>query len=187
MKRPWLAVLATLVLSAAAMASEEGHAEHGGIPVATLLFSTVNLAIFLGILARYVLPLVRENARERHTRVVEALAEAARAKADAELLRSQCEARLAQIDAEIEEIHARAREAAERERERILAAAHRTADAIRKDAERAAASELRLTQEQLRAELARQAVQLAAESTRAHWSAADQQRSLAEFLTQVRR
>jgi len=169
------------------MASEEAHVAHAGFPLATLLFSTINLILFLAILARYVLPPIRESARDRHTRIVEELAEAARAKADAELLRAECAARLAQIDAEIAEIHARAREAAERERQRILADAQATADTIRKDAERAAAAEARLAQEQLRAELVRQAVQLAAESTRRQWSAGDQQRAIADFLAQVRR
>jgi F-type H+-transporting ATPase subunit b len=178
-----LAVVPLLTLIAAA--SEEAGHHGGGIPVATLLFSTINLLIFVGILARYVFPSVRTWVRDRRTRVIHTLDEAAKAKAEAERLRAQWELRLRQIDQEIAGLQAQAGRDAERERERILEAARKTADAIRRDAERAAAYEVRRAQEQLRAELVRQAVRLAEEATRAQWSPADQQRSVGEFLKRV--
>jgi F-type H+-transporting ATPase subunit b len=82
-------------------------------------------------------------------------------------------------------MRAQAREDAERERDRILAAARTAAEAIRKDAERVAAYEVRRTQQLLRAELVRQAVRLAEDAARSQWSAADQQRFIADFLKQV--
>lgn len=169
-----------------ARASEEAHGhEHGGIPWGSLLFSVVNLAIFLWILARFVMPAVRQWVQQRRDQVLNDLAEAAAVKADAERLRAEWETRLADLARTTAELRAQAQHDAERERERILAAAHATADTIRKDAERAAAYELRRTQEQLRAELVRQAVRLAEDATRAQWTAADQQRFIADFLKQV--
>ena len=111
--------------------------------------------------------------------------DAAIAKAAAERLRAEWEARLADLERTTAELRAQAQQDAERERERILAAAHAAADAIRRDAERSAAYEIRRTQQQLRAELVRQAISLAEDATRAQWTAADQQRFIADFLKQV--
>ena len=189
MSRPRVPVLlAALLVASTVLASEEAHQHHdNGIPVATLLFSTINLIIFIAILARYVFPAVRDWVRDRRTRVVSALHDAAKAKAEAERLRAEWEARIAGIEQTIAELHAQARLDAQRERDRILAAALQAAEGIRKDAERAAAYEARRAQEQLRAELVRAARRLAEAATRAQWSATDQQRSVAEFLEQVSR
>jgi len=180
-----LTVACTLLVPIAAAASEEAHAHGGESALTPLLFSTINLAIFVAVLGRYVYPPVRDWVRERRTRVLQALHDAAAAKAEAETLRAQWEARLADVERAVEEMRTQAQQDAERERQRILEAAHRRAEAIRKDAERAAAYEVRRTQQQLRAELVRQAVRMAEEAARAQWSAADQQRFVAEFLKQV--
>jgi F-type H+-transporting ATPase subunit b len=169
-----------------ALASEEAHGhEAGGIPWGSLLFSAINLAIFIWVLARFVMPAVRQWVHQRRDQIVNDLADAAAAKAAAERLRAEWEARLADLERTTAELRAQAQQDAERERERILAAARAAADAIRKDAERAAAYEIRRTQQQLRAELVRQAVSLAEDATRAQWTAADQQRFIADFLKQV--
>ena len=182
--------IAVLAMSAQlALASEEahGHGEHHGIPWSSLLFSAINLAIFIWVLARFAMPAVRQFVQDRRTRVVNDLAEAAAAKAGAERLRAEWETRLADLERTTAELRAQARQDAERERERILAAARAAADTIRKDAERAAAYEVRRTQQQLRAELVRQAIRLAEDATRAQWTAADQRRFVADFLKQVGR
>lgn len=178
-------IVACTLLAPIAAASEEAHAHGGDGALAPVLFSTVNLAIFIAILGRYVYPPVRDWVRTRRTHVVQALQDAAAAKAEAEALRAQWEARLRDVERASEEMRAQARDDAERERQRILEAARRTAENIRTDAERAAAYEVRRTQQQLRAELVRQAVRMAEEATRAQWSPADQQRFVAEFIKQV--
>ncbi len=183
MSRRFLLV-ALLLLAPAALASEEA-AGHGGGALAPLFFSSVNLAIFIWILARYAFPAVRDRVRERRSHVLRALEEAARARAEAEALRAQWATRMEQLEPTIEEMRTQARLDAERERERILAAAQKMAESIRRDAERAAAYEVRRTQQALRAELVRQAVLLTEEAARTQWSAADQQRFVAEFLKQV--
>lgn len=172
------------LLASPALASEA--TDHGGhIPVAMLVFSAINLLLFLWILGRYVMPAVRRWVQERRAQVVNALQAAATAKAEAEALRAQWEARLAQIQVTIDEIRAQAQADAARERDRILAAAQQTAETIRRDAERAAAYEVRRTQERLRAALVGQALRLAEETARAQWSPADQQRFVTDFLKQV--
>lgn len=170
-----------------ALASEEAHGHApGSVPWSSLLFSAINLAIFIWVLARFAMPTVRQWVRDRRDLVVNDLRDAAAAKAEAEHLKAEWEARLADLQHTTAELRAQAHRDAERERERILAAARAAADAIRKDAERAAAYELRRTQAQLRAELVQQAVTLAEEATRAQWTLADQQRFITDFLKQVR-
>ncbi|MGH3053962.1 MAG: hypothetical protein ACRDL7_03170 [Gaiellaceae bacterium] len=179
-------VAAFAVCTHLALASEEAHGhEAAGIPWSSLLFSAINLSIFIWVLARFVMPAVRQWVRQRRDQVINDLADAAAAKADAERLRAEWQARLADLERTTAELRAQAQRDAARERARILAAARATADNIRKDAERAAAYEIRRTQELLRAELVRQAVRLAEEATRAQWTAADQQRFIADFLKQV--
>ncbi len=178
-------IVASTLFAPIAAASEEAHAHGGESAVAPLLFSTVNLAIFIAILGRYVYPPVRDWVRARRAHVLQALQDAAAAKAEAETLRAQWEARLRDVERTIEEMRAQVRDDAERERQRILEAARRTAESIRTDAERAAAYEVRRTQQQLRAELVRQAVRMAEDATRAQWSPTDQQRFVAEFIKQV--
>lgn len=182
-----LAVMAATAVAQIAVASEEAHHHEAGIPVATLIFSTINLLLFLWILARFVLPSVRTWVSERRTHVVTELEAAAAAKAGAQRLRAEWERRIAELDTTIAEMREQARRDSERERERILEAARKAAETIRRDAERAAAYELRRTQEQLRAELVTRAVQLAAAATRKQWSVDDQQRAVGEFLAQVRK
>jgi len=169
-----------------ALASEEAHGhEAHGIPWGSLLFSAINLAIFLWVLGRFVMPAVRGWVAQRRDDVLNELKAAAAAKEEALRLKAEWEARLAALEGTMAEMRAEAQRDAERERERILAAARAAADTIRKDAERAAAYEIRRTQQQLRAELVHQAVRLAEDATRAQWTAADQQRFIADFLKQV--
>ena len=180
-------VLAAVLCAGSALAEEtgHGHAHETASPLWPLLFSTINLAIFLWVLARYLLPPVREWVRHRRSHVVHALEEAAAAKAEALRLREEWERRLADFSRSVEEMQVRARQDAERERAHILETAHKTAEAIRRDAELAAAYELRRTQELLRAELVRQAVRLAEQAARTQLTTDDHQRFVGEFLKQV--
>jgi F-type H+-transporting ATPase subunit b len=188
MKSRLLTFAAVFVLPAhLALASEEAHGhEAHGIPWGSLLFSAINLAIFLWVLARFVMPAVRLWVAQRRDQVINDLKDAAASKEEALRLKAEWEARLVALERTTAEMRAEAQRDAARERERILAAARTAADTIRKDAERAAAYEIRRTQQLLRAELVRQAVGLAEDATRAQWTGADQQRFIADFLKQVR-
>jgi len=181
-------VAVVVILASTAGASEEAHhdaAAHAS-GLSDLLFPTINFAIFMALIWRFAVPAIRSWVRERHDAVVRALAEAAAAKAAAERLRQEWQQRIAELDKTVTELRAQAQRDAERERDRILADAYKTAQSIQRDAERAAANEVRRVRQELRGELVQKALQLAEERTRAHWTAQDQQRSLDEFLKQVR-
>lgn len=188
----WIPASLFCLLAEVARASEEaghggGHDEHhaAGIPWLTLAFTTFNFLLFSFLIARYVAPTVRSWVRERHERIVRDLEAAATAKAEALKLRDEWQARIGQLGSTIEDMRAQARADAERERERILAAAQKAAEAILRDAERTATYQLRRTEEELRAELAKAALQQAEAQVRAKWTAEDQMRFVADFLSQV--
>lgn len=183
------AVLVAWAMPAVALASENAHhdaAHHGGVPWATLLFSTINAGLFAFILARYAWPPIRTWIAERRATIVQTLAEAERAKREALELKQEWERRLAGLRAELEAMRQQARAEFAREREQILAAAQRTAENIRRDADRAAEQEQRAAQAQLRDEIARHALALATERARQQLTPADHDRFISDFLQQVR-
>jgi len=185
--RRLLAALCLLAAEAVSAAEpSHGAGSHGhGTPWATLFFTFVNFALFVWLLARYVWPQVRLWLRERHTSVVNELEEARRLREEAEQLRSQWVERLAHLDEEVRKLRQTMLDDLERERQRAREEAKKIAEAIRRDAERQAAAELKRLEEELRAELVLRAQELAREMVRKHWTPADQQRSIDEFLRQV--
>ena len=191
MRQRRVAWLFFVLFAASAQAAEPGHGaqEHGaahGTPWSTLFFTVINFLLFVWILSRYVWPQVRLWLQERRSSLVEELRAAAQARHEAERLRSQWAERLARLGDEVGRLRQEMLETLEKERQRVLAEAQRTAEAIRRDAERQAAAELRRLREELRAELLRHAEEIAVTLVRQHWSAADQQRAIEEFLQQVR-
>jgi F-type H+-transporting ATPase subunit b len=189
MTRPRLSVIACLAVAtcaSVAFASESAHAHaEGGVPILTILFSTVNLVIFGLVLNRYAVPQIRHWVRERRNHIVTDLEEAAKARGEAMRLKAEWEERIAKLEVTIGEMREQARRDSERERERILAEAHRMAEAIHRDAERTIAAELRAVQGDLRAQVVREAVRLAEDEVRRKWTDADQQRFVADFVQQV--
>ena len=179
-----VALLALLVAASAHAAGGGGHHDEG-IPWLTLLFSTINVVLFILVLRRYAWPIVRNWVQERHDRIVRDLNAADEARAEALKIKAEWEKRLADLEGSIEKMREQARQDAERERERILEEARRTAARLERDAEQAAAAEIRQLRAQLRAELTASAIRLAEQSARAQWTEADQERFVADFLEQV--
>lgn len=176
---------AAVMVASVALGAEKAH--HGGhAPAVTdLIFPTINFALFIWIIARFVMPGIRKAVHDRRDVIVDALQEAERVKAEAERLRREWEERLGKLEETTAELRAQAVAEAEKERTRILAAAEKTAETIRRDAERAAAYEVRRTQQLVRSELVQRALGLAEGQVRTKWAAADQQNSIDAFLKQV--
>lgn len=183
-------ILSFLLLAAPAFASGGGHGEehgggHAGIPWATLIFSTINILIFLYILARFAAPAVSTWVRNRRDEVMRDLEEAAKLRGEAQRLKDEWETRIAGLEGEIATLRKQAQEDIVRERERILASARANAEKMKRDAERIANAEARHLELQLRGEAVRKAISIAEDKIRSDWSAQDQDRSVADFLQQV--
>src|SRR5512147_580964 len=177
------ACMPALLAAIPGFAADAEHAHGGGgIPLATLLFSTINLLLFGYVLSRYALPVVRQWVRTRRNLIVTELEEAAAARGEALRLKAEWEQRVAKLEETIRQLREQARQDAERERERILADAHRVAEAIHRDAERTIAAELRGMRAELRAKVVGEAVRLAEDEVRKKWTPADQERFVGEFV-----
>jgi F-type H+-transporting ATPase subunit b len=182
------AALVPTALPALALAAEaaEHHHEPHGIPWAKLAFSTINLAIFLYILVRFVWPNVKELLRTRRSEIVDLLEKASKAKAEAEQLKREWESRIANLNTEIEALRRQAEADIAGERERILEATRKVAEAIRRDAARTAEQEVRNAEAMLRQEVAAQAIAVAKDLARQRVGAEEQRRLVGEFIEQVR-
>jgi F-type H+-transporting ATPase subunit b len=191
--RRLLFLVAIALLPAAALAASAEHHEAHGVPWGKLLFSFVNLAIFLylfprlapAILPKLGLPGSNDDLRERQRRVVEALEQAAKAKQESERLQAEWQQRLARLNDELKALRAQAEKEIAAEREQILAAARRLAETIRRDAQRAAEQEVRNAQSALREEVAAQAFAAACRLASSRIGEADQRRFVNEFLERV--
>jgi F-type H+-transporting ATPase subunit b len=187
-------LLALQLLPAVALAAEAEHHEHHGFPWATLLFSSINFLIFLYLLPRLLpvilpqlgLPGSKDDLRKRQQDIVEALAEAAKAKEESERLQAEWQKRLASLDGEVQALRAQAEKEVAAEREQILAAARRLAETIRRDAQRAAEQEVRNAESVLREEVAKQAFAASCRLASSRIGDADQQRFVSEFLAEVK-
>jgi F-type H+-transporting ATPase subunit b len=183
--RPLAFLLVALPTATALAAGDAPHGEHHGIPWGKLIFSTINLLIFLSILRRFAWPSVREWLSARRDQIVADLESAARAKHEAEQLQAQWKERLAKLSDEIAGMRKQAQAEIEAEREQILSDAKQMADSIRSDAEKVAAQELRSAQAMLRVEVAKHALAIASRIAEERLSAGDQRRFVDEFLQQV--
>lgn len=188
-----LFIVALNLLPAATLAASAEHHEAHSFPWAKLLFSFVNLAIFIylfprlapAILPKLGLPGSKDDLRERQQRVVEALEQAAKAKQESERLQAEWQRKLANLNEEIKALRAQAEKEISAEREQILAAARRLADTIRRDAERAAEQAVRNAESVLREEVAAQAFAAACRIAPSRIGEADQRRFVSEFINEV--
>jgi F-type H+-transporting ATPase subunit b len=177
---------------ALASASAEHHEAHG-IPWGTLIFSTINLAIFLFLLPRLLhlflktmgLPASSDDLKSRRSDIQNALQQAAKAKEESERLKDEWDRRLANLGTEIEALRQQARQEIATEREQILAAAKQLAESIRRDAQKAAEQEVRNAEALLREEVAAQALGIARRLAPQRLTAADQERFVGDFIQQV--
>jgi F-type H+-transporting ATPase subunit b len=111
--------------------------------------------------------------------------EAARLKADAERLKREYEQKAAALDKMRDELVGEIRAIAQADRETSLAAAKQASERMRLDAERTAQSDLERARQDLRAEAARLAQELARDEVKRRLTDQDRKRLLNEFLESV--
>lgn len=194
MKRFIFICSAVLLPGVVLASSGGGHHEEHGIPWMMLLFSTINLGIFLFVLPRLLplflktmgLPGSKEDLHARRSDIQAALQQAAKAKEDSERLKKEWEQRLANLSNEIEALRRQAQEDVAAEREQILAAANQLAANIRRDAQKAAEQEVHNAETLLREEVAAQALAIARQLAPQRLTPADQERFVGDFIQQVR-
>lgn len=182
--------LCSLVYAAALWAAEKGHDPHGGhegigSQLLVLAFFTINFVLFVLLLRKYALPVVRDALRQRRAAVVQALSEAKRAREEAEQLRKEYEEKLAGLAAEQERLRLETLAAAEREKEKTLSEARRLAERIRAEAQLIAQREAAEARRLLRQEVVQQAILMATEMIRTHLRPEDHSRFIRNLAAEV--
>jgi len=184
------AVRATLVLAACRLtqpapllASEAGHGGAHAAGLSSLLFPAINFAIFAVIVARYVVPALREHLRRRSATIAAAAEEARAALVAAQEALATVARRRRGLAAESESIRHDLATVASRQAERLLAHAEESARRRLADAALVAEQERRRALDAVRAETAAAASEIAEARIRAALSPHDQEAFVRQLLT----
>jgi F-type H+-transporting ATPase subunit b len=205
-----LAVACVLALSAGASAQEhapagetheathggaahaEGSGEHGGgehagpsLDGKRLGWQFFNFAVLVFLLVKFGGPAVSKALAARHQQIKADLASAAELRAAAQARFEQQEKRLASLEQEIAAITASIKQEAEAEKARLIATAEERARRIREESEFIIEQQVKQAEEDLRREVAIQAVALAEQIVRAQLGAGDQQRLVDTFVGDI--
>jgi F-type H+-transporting ATPase subunit b len=121
----------------------------------------------------------------RHQQLKADLAAASAARAEAEARLRQQEARLAALEQEIEGIRTGVKAEAEAEKARLIAMAEERAKRIREETTFVLEQQVKEAEERLRREVALASVNLAEQMVKKSLGAADQQRMVDTFVTDV--
>lgn len=179
-----MSLLALLFLSELWASSPVGVEEHAA-SVTQLVFPLINFLIFLYLIKRFVLPLIKSHLLSRREEIVAALGEADESKRQAEEMVRDYRARLARLGEESRKLREALRADGEREKAKLLREAEELASKIRVDADFLAEQEVKLARQKLREEIASLAQTAAQRLVQGHLTHDDQQRLVAEFLSGV--
>jgi F-type H+-transporting ATPase subunit b len=162
---------------------DEGH--HHAPALSDLLFPAINFAIYFVIIVRFVIPAMREFLRRRRADFVQAESEGSAALAHAEQELTAKKARLAGLKAEAESLRQDLLAIATRQGERLVAQAEESGKRRVADAALLAEQESRRALGEVRAELAREAANVAEQRIRAALTADDQRTFVQQFLKEA--
>jgi F-type H+-transporting ATPase subunit b len=177
--------LIDLFTAAQAWGSSAAGAEDHTVSVTQLIFPTLNFLIFVYIIKRFAVPLIREYLRSRRERIVASFADAAERKKNVEAVVQDYRSRLAGLDAEMRSIQESYRAEGETERAKLLRQGELLAARIKEDARFLANQEIKLARQKIREEMASRAEATAQELVQRHLSAADQRRLVEDFLRDI--
>jgi F-type H+-transporting ATPase subunit b len=174
---------ATPLMAAEGVAQESAHHHEEHAPSVTeLLFPAINFALFSVILVKYVIPAMREYLQRRAQDVTKTIAESGAALADAEAEMSAARARSSSVASERESIRRDLVESATRQAERLREQAEDTGKRRLTDAALVAEQERRRAVQDVRAEVAALATELAETRLRAALSPDDQRAFVQQVL-----
>ena len=151
----------------------------------SLALQLLNFGVLIFVLVKFGGPAISKALAARHQQLKADLAAAAAARAEAETRLAQQEARLAALEQEIEGIRTGVKAEAEAEKARLIAMAEERAKRIREETTFVLDQQVKEAEERLRREVALAAVDLAEQMVRKSLGAADQQRMVDTFVTDV--
>jgi F0F1-type ATP synthase membrane subunit b/b' len=179
-----IASLASALVPSAAFAAE-GQPESSGSWTA-LVFYIINFALFLFILAKYAVPMVRDFFNQRATTIRDSLSKAEANFREAEALANRAAEQAAKLESEKSKIASDLADETVYQVGRIYEIAQETAARIKRDTELSAAATHENGQRRMREALAASAGRLARQLVVRDFRPADQDRLLDGFVTKLR-
>jgi len=183
-----LVVVSVLFAFGSVWASSEGGEHEGGLiknkPL-DLLYRTINfgvLAFILIFLLRKPVPKVLASRRQG---IKDQLDDLERQKQEAERQLAEYKEKFARLDEEVEKIVAEYIRDGEAAKANIIEEAKAAAEKLQEQAKKNIAHEFQKAKQQLKAEMAEQAVAMAEELIKKHINDEDQERIIDEYLTKV--
>ncbi|HWP58906.1 MAG TPA: hypothetical protein VNL14_13520 [Candidatus Acidoferrales bacterium] len=172
-------VVFAVCLSATSAWASEAHAPG----LSGVLFPVINFLIFLYLIKRFGLPLVRAHFDHRHEEIRRAVAEAAAERERAESRVRDYRSRLAGLQNEIRKIHEGFIAEGQREKARLIQEGEAQAAKVRADADFLAGQELKVAQLELRRFMASTARAAAEQLIRSRLTPEDDKRLIDEFVS----
>lgn len=183
----WMYIALQLLVGSALAAGggEGGHGGHGGVPTDLLVFTAINLVLFIGLMVKFAGRPVGDALKNRALEVRAGLDEAARLQQEAQQRFADVEAKLVALGRQVENMKAEAKADAAREAEVLAQRAEADATRLQESAERTIREETARATNAIRGEAAAMAVELAREILRREVNADDQRRLARQFLDAV--
>lgn len=178
------ALFSATLLPSAAMAADAGGESAGSWT--SLLFYIINFAIFIWIIFKYALPMVRDFFSQRATSIRDSMAKAEAAFHEAEELANRAAERAAKLETEKARIASDLADETVYQVGRIYDLAQETAARIKRDSEVTAAALRENGLRRMRRALAAAAGRLALERIKRDFRQADQDRLVTSFVTKLR-
>jgi F-type H+-transporting ATPase subunit b len=171
--------------AAQAWASAAAEAEHHAPSINQIWFPIANFVIFIFIIVRYALPVVRDFLHSRREEVLTAIRQASTKKLQAEAVVQEYKERLVRLDQEVRSIQASLRAEGEREKSKLLKEAEALAAKTKQDTQFLADQEVKLARQKIREEMATVAEATARELMARNLSGADQSRLIEDFIQNI--
>lgn len=181
-----LLALAVLALAGSlAYASGDAHHVDSGVLLKDFLYRVLNFSIVVAILVYFLTKPMKKGLAGRREEIEKALAEAKQAKEEAEAKFEEYDKKLSQATEEIAEIGDAIRREGELEKQKIIANAKAMAEQIEKDAGKAAEQEVAKAKAELQREAVQLAVGLAEEMLKKNFTKDDDSRLIDEYMQKV--
>ena len=168
----------TASLLPALLWASEAAGEASRSPVYDLVMKFVNFGILAGILFYFLRKPISQGLADRQQNIRRELEDALEAKEAAEARYREVQEKVANLETEIRRLQDDFRAEAARQRERMLAGAKHAADSIRQQAELAGTTEVKRAIDELRAEAAALAVELAGQKIAGAYTPEDQKKAV---------
>jgi F-type H+-transporting ATPase subunit b len=163
-----------------------GHGGEGGVnKTKDLIFRIMNFAVLAGALFFLLRKPVAKGLEARRQGIKDQLEDLERQQQEAEKQLAEEKQKLARLDKEVEKIMAEYVKEGEAAKARIIEEGKVAAEKLREQAKKNLAHEFQKAKEQLKAEMAEEAVAMAEDIIRKNINAEDQKRIVDEYLTKV--